>query len=110
PAAGHQGTGRIEMGERHHCHLSRRLWRVSLPDGPLPASDVPPTAAKVCLGAMGGDCGLQQSPGSGLCLHQQQGWPSCFGTSVPDISRWTERSVLGITGFSKAVFVLPETG
>src|SRR2546430_7310011 len=86
------------MGERHSCLLRRQLWSVALPDGPLPPPDRPAAAAKVCHGAMGGHCRLQQSLCAGLCLHQQQGWPGCPRACIPDVSRWTQRSVLGITG------------
>src|SRR5216684_4574788 len=98
------------MGERNNRLLGRQLWRVPLSDGPLPPSHSPPAAAKICLGAVGGHRGLQQSLGAGLYLHHQQGWPSCFRTRIPDISRRAQRSVLATLGFSKAVFVLPETG
>src|ERR1700674_977218 len=86
------------MGEWGYRLFRRQLWSVALPDGPLPPPDRPPAAAKVCLGAVGGHCGLQQSVGAGLCLDQHQGWPGCSPACIPDVSRWTQRSVLGITG------------
>src|SRR6266567_8826464 len=98
------------MGERNYRVVSGQLWGVPLPDGPLFPPGPPAAAAKICNGTVGGHCRLQQSLGAGLRLHEQQGWSCDSGTGIPDVPGWAQRSVLGFFWFSKAVFLLPETG
>src|SRR5215831_4571227 len=84
--------------------------RIPLPDGSLLSRDDPPAASEVGFGKVGGHRRLRQPVGARICFSQHQGWPRRPNTCFQDVPGWSERAILGILGFLKAVSTLPETG
>src|SRR5215468_2330174 len=106
----HKGNSGVQVGERSRAIASGQLRGDNVPDGPLPTYFGAATIASLRAWALGGNRGLRQFDGAGVCPSGYEGRPSGPCTSVSNGKGWVECAVLGSTLFSKAVEAIPESG
>src|SRR5215470_20399101 len=90
----HKGNSRVQVGERSCAIAGGQLRGDNVPDGPLPTYFGPATIASLRAWALGGNRGLRQFDGAGVCPGGYKGRPSGPCTSVSHGQRGGECAVL----------------
>jgi hypothetical protein len=91
----HALHNRLQVGQWTGGLAGGLLWRRHLRRQPLPLCRHSATAPAICPRALGGQCGMRQSPRPGICAHEHSRRPDSACTRLPEFPGRVKSAVLG---------------